>query len=64
MTGLEHYRAAEQLLEQTREPFFSGGKWRPDADRTIAAARVHAMLAAVAVSAAGQWPDFVEGEDQ
>lgn len=50
MTGLEHYREAERLLESTQVPY-TPGKWRPDSDLLIAKARVHAMLAMVAANA-------------
>ncbi|MFE2353418.1 hypothetical protein [Streptomyces parvulus] len=52
MTGPEHYREAERLLElasSSKETTYEGDN--PEADRDIAAAQVHATLALAAATA-------------
>lgn len=59
MTGPEHYREAERLLEaaaSSKETTYEGEN--PEADRDIAAAQVHATLALVAVQTAPAAPQL------
>lgn len=52
MTGPEHYREAERLLElacHSKETTYEGAN--PEADRDIAAAQAHATLALAAATA-------------
>lgn len=61
MTGPEHFREAEKLLalaRDSKETTFEGHN--PEADRTIAEAQVHAMLAQVALTALSM---PLEGQD-
>jgi hypothetical protein len=61
MTGPEHFREAEGLLalaRESKETTFEGHN--PEADRTIAEAHVHAVLAQVALTALAM---PLEGQD-
>ena len=52
MTGPEHYREAERLLTE-REFAFPSGRETRTFEETMAAAQVHATLAAAAAAALG-----------
>lgn len=57
MTGPEHYREAERLLDlaaNSRETTYEGEN--PEADRDIAAALVHATLAQAATALIDETP--------
>lgn len=51
MTGPEHYRMAEQLLAESMSELRPNDEGHCEADRTIAAAQVHATLALAAATA-------------
>ena len=51
MTGPEHYREAERLLAESRTELRPNDEGHCEADRTIAEAHVHALLAKVALAA-------------
>ncbi|MGP3684103.1 hypothetical protein ACTVZO_05215 [Streptomyces sp. IBSNAI002] len=51
MTGPEHYRQAEQLLAESMTELRPNDEGHCEADRTIAAAQVHATLALAAATA-------------
>jgi HEPN domain-containing protein len=55
MTGPEHYREAERLLEAADRSFKAG--WPDNAAAQVALAHEHATLALVAIAAiaAGEW---------
>jgi hypothetical protein len=65
MNGPQHYLAAEQLLamaDESKETTFEGHN--PEADRMIARAHVHALLAKVALDALCQPVEPQEGPGQ
>ncbi|MFD8866070.1 hypothetical protein ACFV1F_17125 [Streptomyces sp. NPDC059590] len=51
MTGPEHYREAERLLAESRTELRPNDEGHCEADRTIAEAQAHAMLALAAATA-------------
>lgn len=51
MTGPEHYREAERLLAESRAELRPNDEGHCEADRTIAEAQVHALLALTAATA-------------
>lgn len=54
MTGLDHYREAERLLAESRTVLRNNDETCPEADRMIAEAHVHALLATVSRPRPGQ----------
>jgi hypothetical protein len=51
MTGPEHYREAERLLAESRTELRPNDEGHCEADRTIAEAHVHTLLAMTAATA-------------
>jgi hypothetical protein len=51
MNGPEHYRMAEQLVAESMSELRPHDEGHCEADRTIAAAQVHALLALAAATA-------------
>lgn len=54
MNGPQHYREAEQLLAESRTILRNHDETCPEADRMIAEANVHALLALTAAYALAQ----------
>lgn len=64
MTGPEHYREAERLLDVAESTYWEGPDSRVEfAQASLAAAQVHAMLALAAATAAGQATAYDGDED-
>lgn len=62
MTGPEHYREAEQLLTEALTQF-QGPGYDAETARKLAAAQVHATLAAAAAAAAAPFATMQGGRE-